>query len=113
MPSRERAKGLRGEREVATIFQTAGGQVRNLEGTGDHLIVFAPIVGPALETDTIRHGITLHIECKRQEIARPWAWLAQAEAEAPSGTVPVVAFRRNHGRWYAMLPLEQLAEILA
>lgn len=100
MANRSRAKGVAGEREVAAIFQAAGLTVRGLEGQGDHLIVRGA-------------GLTLHSEVKRQETARPWAWLAQAEAEAPSGTVPVVAFRRNRGKWYAMLPLDDLAELAA
>lgn len=89
---------MAGEREVAAVYQAAGLTVRGLEGAGDHLVVCGG-------------GLTLHSEVKRQEIARPWQWLAQAEAEAPAGTVPVVAFRRSRGRWYAMLPLDDLAAI--
>lgn len=100
MASRERRKGVGGEREVAAIYAAAGLTVRGLEGAGDHLVVCGA-------------GLTLHSEVKRQETARPWQWLAQAEAEAPAGTVPVVAFRRSRGQWYAMLTLEDLAAIVA
>lgn len=100
MPSRERRKGVAGEREVAAMWQAAGFTVRGLEATGDHLVICG-------------NGLTLHSEVKRQEVARPWAWMAQAEAEAPAGTVPVVAFRRNRSRWYAMMPLDELASLTA
>jgi hypothetical protein len=72
--------------------------VRGLESQGDWL-AFAD-------------GVTLHVECKRQEIARVWQWQAQALAESPPGTTPVVAFRRSHGQWWAMLPLLELANLL-
>lgn len=99
MTSRERAKGVKGEREVAAIFQHAGLEVRGLEGAGDHLVVCG-------------NGVTLHSEVKRQEVARPWLWWEQASTEAPQGTVPVVAFRRNRSPWLALVQLEDLATLV-
>jgi len=98
MSRRERDKGRTGELEVRRVYEAAGLEVRGLEATGDHLVI-----GGAL---------TLHSESKRQEVARPWAWIEQAEAEAPVGTVPVVAFRRNRSRWYAIVPLKPFAAIV-
>jgi hypothetical protein len=98
-----RAKGREAEREVANIWRGAGLEVRNLEGTGDHLVI-----GRA------RNGSpTIHSEVKRQERLKLWEWLEQAESEAPHSAIPVVSFRRSRGRWYACLPLEDLAELLA
>jgi Holliday junction resolvase len=105
MPNRERRKGLDGEREVAAIFRESGRAVRNLDGGGDLLVLEDggwPTVRPAL-----------HIEVKRCETARPWAWMAQAESEAPVGTTPVVAFRKSRSKWYALIGLEDLARLLA
>ena len=99
MANASRQKGLAGEREVRSIFEAQGFEVRGLEGTGDYLML-----GP--------DSLTLHMECKRQETARPWLWIAQAEADAPRGTVPVVAFRRNYSKWYAMLSADLLAYLL-
>jgi Holliday junction resolvase len=98
----ERDKGRKGEREVASIFEVAGLEVRGLEGAGDHLIVCGA-----------GEGLVLHSEVKRQETARPWAWWEQASSEAPAGTVAVVTFRRNRSPWLSMLETERLAAILA
>jgi Holliday junction resolvase len=95
---RERAKGLAGEREVAELLRAGGFTVRGLEGAGDWL-AFAD-------------SLTLHVETKRQENARPWLWIAQAEAEAPAGTLPIVAFRRSRMPWWGMAPLGPLVTAL-
>jgi hypothetical protein len=105
-----RAKGLRGEHEVAAIWEAHGFTVRGLEGSGDHLCVIAPGdgFGPFRSTGTM-----IHSEVKRQERLQLWQWIAQAEAESPPGAVPVVAFRRNRSPWYAAVRLDTLAELLA
>lgn len=102
MSGTERRKGQRGEREVARAWEAAGYTTRGLEGGGDHLIVRDP------ET-----GLRIHSEVKRQETARPWAWWAQCEGEAPAGSVPVVHFRRNASPWLVMLRLDDLIALLA
>lgn len=94
MTLRTRAKGVRGEREVLELFEAHGFTVRGLESGGDHL--------------ALGHGMVWHVETKRHETARPWAWLAQARADAPPATVPIVAFRRSHSRWVALVDLEEL-----
>lgn len=95
----ERRKGLRGEREVAELLRHHGFVTRGLEGSGDWL--------------ALGHGLTLHVECKRQEVARPWLWQAQAILEAPPHTLPLVAFRRSRSPWWAMAPLAELAAAFA
>jgi Holliday junction resolvase len=100
MAASSRRKGVKGEREVAAIWQAAGFEVRGLEGLGDHVVICG-------------NGVTIHSETKRQERLQLPIWLRQAADEAPSGTVPVVAFRQNRGEWYAALPLAALAELLA
>jgi Holliday junction resolvase len=104
MANRERRKGLEGEREVAAIWRANGFEVRGLEGTGDHLVVAEP---------WHHHpDLVLHSEVKRQNRLRT-EWIAQAEREVPAGTVPVVAWRPDRGKWWSMIPLEDLARLLA
>jgi Holliday junction resolvase len=94
-----RSKGVNGEREVAKLFESAGFDVRGLEGLGDHLVVRAD-------------GSTFHIEVKRAERQEIPAWLRQARDEAPAGTTPILAHRRNREQWYATLPLEALIALI-
>lgn len=105
MPNRERRKGLEGEREVATIWRERGFQVRGLEGLGDHLVA-------SYDFGDGRPRVLIHSETKRQNRLRT-EWVSQAEREAPTGTVPVVSWRPDGGRWWAMIPLDDLARLLA
>jgi hypothetical protein len=95
-----RRKGVRAEAEVRRIFEAAGFEVRGLEGLGDHVVVCG-------------NGLTLHSEVKRQERLKLPEWLRQAQAEAPQGAVPVVAFRQSRQEWYAALPLAALVQLAA
>lgn len=99
MSKASRDKGLLGEREVAALFAGAGMSVRGLEGLGDQLVVRAD-------------GVTFHIEVKRAETLRIPEWLRQARDEAPAGTMPILAHRRNREQWYATLPLEALIALI-
>jgi hypothetical protein len=107
----ERAKGLAGEAEVRAIYEAAGFTVRGLEGTGDHLAVVdaLPLGAELAGVPTMRRRLLVHSEVKRQEVARPWQWWEQAEAEAPPGALAIVAFRRNRSPWLALANLEHLA----
>lgn len=118
MSGATRAKGLRAEREVAEVWKAHGLEVRNLEGTGDHLVI-----APRWRTTNTPEGfvpnlvdaghVMIHSEVKRQERLKLPEWLKQACAECPSGAIPVVSFRQNGGEWYAALRLADLAELVA
>lgn len=99
MSASERRKGLAGEAEVAALLRLHGFTVRGLEGSGDHL--------------ALGFGLVLHVECKRQEVARPWLWGEQAFREAPTGALPLVAMRRSRSPWYALSPLDELLGAIA
>lgn len=101
MSRRERDKGRVGEAEVANIYRAHGLTVRGLEGGGDHLLACPADGMPAF-----------HSEVKRQETARVWDWFAQAQAEAPPGAVPLVAFRRNRSPWLGLIALDHLATLI-
>jgi predicted deacylase len=96
----ERAKGARGENEVAAIFRARGFLCERVPASG----------GFRLKGD-VYGNVPFHVEVKRCEVARPWSWMLKAETEAQDGNTPVVAFRRNNGPWYAMIPLDALAEL--
>ena len=115
MSGASRAKGLRGEHEVAAIWERYGFSVRGLEGAGDHLCIVSnpPRYDGHDGTEIVPVPLTIHSEVKRQERLQLWQWIAQAEAEAPPGAVPVVAFRRNRSPWYGVVRLDTLAERLA
>jgi len=86
---RERDKGLKGEAEVRRLLERYGFTVRGLEGGGDHLAV--------------GFGLSLHVETKRQEVLRLPLWSRQALAEAPPGSLPLVAFRQNRAEWHGLM----------
>jgi len=97
-----RDKGVRGEREVAEMLEAAGFGVRGLEGLGDHLAL----------KEVRGHPLVLHVEVKRQETLQPDKWSRQAEAETPTGAVPVVAYRRNHEPWRVTLRLDEFLRLV-
>lgn len=92
MGKSERRKGVDGEAEVRRLFMEHGADVRGYEAGGDWVAVLG--------------GIAFHVETKRQEVARPWAWHAQAVADALPGTLPSVVFRRNRSPWLLLVELE-------
>lgn len=85
MSNAQRLKGRRAEAEVAALLRAAGFTVRGLEAGGDHVAV--------------GHGLTLHVEVKRQERGFRAAWLTQAVNDAPPGARPVVIYRRSRTPW--------------
>lgn len=97
----ERDKGARGEREVAAIFRGHGFDCDRTPNSG----------GLRFRGD-LYGNVPLHVEVKRQEVLRLPLWMRQAEADAGDLT-PVVAFRQSGGRWYAALPLDDLAGLVA
>lgn len=102
MSGSERRKGSSGELEVARIFQAAGFDCDRTPNSG----------GLRIRGDL--HGeLPVHVEVKRQETARPWLWSKQARDEAPASSRWLVAMRRSHDEWLAMLPLVTVVRLLA
>lgn len=103
MSRAERDKGSRGELEVAAIFRAAGFDCDRTPNSG----------GLRIAGDLYGAALPYHVEVKRQEVARPWLWIAQATADAPAGAVPLVAFRRNHSPWLALVDLKAQVALAA
>lgn len=97
-----RSKGANGERELAGVLSEFGfaarrGQQRSGVDSAD------VIDGPP----------GWHIEVKRVERLNLWQAFAQAQRDAPNGETPLVAARRNHGPWLAIVDLRVLLGMIA
>jgi hypothetical protein len=100
---RERAKGARGELEVARILRAAGWPDAKRTSDGRAQI----------ERGDIGDGPDgVHLEVRRREALNIWACLADAQREARPGDAPAVVFRRSRSRWYAAVELEFLLDLL-
>ena len=55
-----------------------------------------------------RQCMPYSIECKNTERLTIWSAIEQCEANAPAGTTPLVVFKRNRSKTYAVLPWEHL-----
>ena len=102
MTINSRAKGCRGERELAELLRVRGHDARRGQqfsgGADSPDVVCATLPG-------------IHLECKRVERGNLYDWLDQAIRDA-GAKVPVVAHRRNGREWTAILPLADLLDLL-
>lgn len=95
-----RSKGIRGENELAEILKQWWPRcARNIDQFRD-------------DKRDILHTPGAHWQVKRVERLNIWAALNQAETEAGELDIPIVAFRRNRGGWYAALSLYELIPLL-
>lgn len=98
-----RAKGQRGELELAELLRSHGiGARRGQQFSG------------GTDSPDVVHdlGGLFHIECKRVERGSLYDWMAQASRDAGGGRIPLVCHRRSRGQWLAILPLEELLKLL-
>ena len=58
-----------------------------------------------------RQCMPYSIECKNTERLALWDALQQCEANAPPGATPLVVFKRNHSRVYAVVPWEHFLSL--
>lgn len=101
MPGKmSREKGKRGERELAKALREEGYECRRSAqycgANGDADVVGLPGV---------------HIEVKRVERLQLYDALAQAQADAPDGEMPVVMHRRNNCEWVVIQPLSDWIQL--
>jgi Holliday junction resolvase len=94
-----RAKGARGERELANTLTKLGYQARRGQQ-------FSGLEGE----DVICESLPCHWEVKRVERFRLYPSLAQAERDAKAGRIPVVAHRSNGREWVAIVSLAHWVE---
>lgn len=101
MAINSRNKGKRGERHVANILKEHGYDAKRgvqYQGSPDS----PDVVGLP--------GV--HIEVKFTEHLNIWNALAQSERDAGEDEVPIVVFKRNRSKVYAVLEFEELIEII-
>ncbi len=97
-----RTKGKNGELELAAFLREHGFEARRgqqFSGGGD-------------SPDVVHNIPGVHLECKRVEQGNLYDWMAQAIRDANPADIPVVAHRRNRRDWVAILPLENLLDLL-
>jgi Holliday junction resolvase len=106
VPKSERDKGKRGELEVAHVFTDAGlpaDRTAQLQAGGQ-----------CEAADVrVRPVPSLFVEVKRRESYELGKWERQIEADAPSGSVPLIAYRKSRQPWRAIVRLDWLAARLA
>lgn len=89
------------------MLRAHGFEVRGLEAGGDFL---ATVTAVTVDGSA---PLTLAVESKWQNVARPWAWQAQSLRDRVPGALPVIAFRRDRSLWWGMSPLDELLAELA
>ena len=58
-----------------------------------------------------RKRIPFSMEAKNQQTTSIWEWIKQAESNA-KGHIPLVVFRRNRSKTYAVIELKELVAIM-
>ncbi len=97
-----RAKGKRGELELAAYLREHGHQARRGQ----------QFSGTETSADVVCASLPgVHLECKRVEAGNPYAWLDQAIRDCGS-KLPVVAHKRNRRDWIAVLRFDDLLKLL-
>lgn len=98
----ERERGARFERMVAEILRKHGYEAeRGCQRSGGK------------DSPDVKHNMgKYHLEAKFSEHFAVWSALAQAERDAGDDEVPIVVFKRNRSKVYAVLEFEELIEII-
>jgi hypothetical protein len=103
MSRSERTKGRAGEAEARALFASHGFQADALQRN----------LGDELDTLVTGYGWCFGVEVKRCNVLRIPEWTRQAEAGAPAGFLPMVAYRRDREPWYVVTRLDPLLAMLA
>lgn len=103
MPVNSRAKGARGELELASYLREKHGwKARRTQQYAGH-------TGDASDV-VIQELPSLHVECKRVQKLNLDAAMAQAIRDC-HGKIPTVWHRKDRGQWMVTLRLEDLISI--
>ena len=97
-----RNKGADAEREVSRI-------IKDRLGIDTHR---TPLSGGMSWKGDVQGLPGHHIEIKRAETLCLPAWLRQAEADAPDGTIPTLIFRQSRQPWRVVVELDHFLNLL-
>ena len=100
-----RAKGARGERELAAFLTEEGFPAKRG-------VQFSQGKFGLTEADVVCGSLPLHVECKRVEAGNPYTWLDQAKRDAKEGKIPAVFHKRNDHRWIVVISATDFLAIL-
>jgi Holliday junction resolvase len=103
MPINSRAKGARGEREWRDQLRNEGFDARRGQqfsgGTDSPDVICDSLPG-------------IHWEVKRVQAGNPYMWMEQAERDAGTEKMPIVAHKRNGKGWLCVIRAEDLFALL-
>ncbi len=103
MPINSRAKGARGEREWRDQLRNEGFDARRGQ----------QFSGGADSPDVICDSLPgIHWEVKRVQSGNPYIWMDQAERDAGTEKMPIVAHKRNGKEWLCVIRAEDLFALL-
>ncbi len=103
MPINSRAKGARGEREWRDQLRNEGFDARRGQ----------QFSGGADSPDVICDSLPgIHWEVKRVQAGNPYIWMDQAERDAGTEKMPIVAHKRNGKGWLCVIRAEDLFALL-
>lgn len=94
-------KGRVGERELADVLKRFGWPARRGQQRSG-----------VDQADVIDGPAGWHFECKRTERLNLWAAYEQAQGDCAPGEEPIVAVRRNHSPWLAVVDLRCLLRLI-
>lgn len=97
-----RRKGKEGELELCSFLRERGVEARRGQ----------QFSGGTDSPDVVTSFPHVHFECKRVQAGNPYDWLAQAQRDGGEGKLHVVAHKRNRHEWIAVMPLDQLIELM-
>lgn len=98
-------KGNTGEREVLQKLIDAGIPAQRNDQT-----FVGGVDNPDISASIC--GIPLHVEVKRKERISIYEAMHQATHDANGHALPIVLYRKNREKWLAIMPLDDLLNII-
>ena len=94
-----RAKGARGERELANLLKSYGYNTRRGQQFS------------GLEGEDVVGLPGIHIECKRIERLNIYDAISQATRDSKENQIPVVFHRKNNCKWLVTMEFDEFMKI--